>query len=833
MIVLSIAMLGEFLSANVSTPFLLFMVEGFGVPADQVGAKTGLLVSMFFITQFFTSIFWATIADKHGRRAVLGISLLGNALTCFAFGTARSYPEAVVIRLLQGVFNGSLGVARGAVTNITDSTNEARAYAIIGFCWGFGGVAGAVIGGALESPAKKWPNGIGTIPLLVNYPYLLPCAVASSFTFAGAILSLFLGWDGGPREGLIRLPIEKDEPVTLPTVAEVPEPQTNGGQVNLITPPVDNIIERVAEQTKHVQRKISGYFARRVREAHQSPMTPSPLATPIGGTGARAVSMPNTTVMKERTLSRTSHRTELGSAYGYGRSMRSRLASTVAGRSPASVFQRRRMTGQSTAGVGEDEGTGMEDLNFAQRLLLANEGNVTSMANLWVAAAINAENEDPFFDDTPDPTPGEDELPDNETTVEEPEDMGSVFALDDEESMPVTPAMGGNRSLDASRRASSSGASIRPARNLFGAFGGGFSRINTVSPRQPTREFSSPRKQQKTIGSGGGGVGSGSGDYLIAGSRAATRRGSMGSNVASLPTIFNNTGLATPPALAQQIPYSPAMVAAETDEDVERMMRHDLLGRPSHHQSLSAISEGSSSMTDVPSAAAAYSTPASTSAPTVLVTAPKEPSLWKQLPLIIIFQYGILAFHNTVHDQYFLTYLVSPYTMGGLGLNAAHFAQLIALMCLAQIFYQFYLYPNVGPPRGPWSHLAMFRIGSALFIPSYLSVCLYRIFASENEDGNLLVMTLLAVSTALRYCGTTFTYTAITILLNYMSPPHLVSLSNSIGQSTVAFMRFIGPIVGGNLWSYSIKDGASGYPFGFYVVSAICLVAILQSFTIR
>jgi hypothetical protein len=31
MIVLSICMLGEFLSANVSTPFLLFMVEGFGV----------------------------------------------------------------------------------------------------------------------------------------------------------------------------------------------------------------------------------------------------------------------------------------------------------------------------------------------------------------------------------------------------------------------------------------------------------------------------------------------------------------------------------------------------------------------------------------------------------------------------------------------------------------------------------------------------------------------------------------------------------------------------------------------------------------------------------
>jgi hypothetical protein len=81
-------------------------------------------------------------------------------------------------------------------------------------------------------------------------------------------------------------------------------------------------------------------------------------------------------------------------------------------------------------------------------------------------------------------------------------------------------------------------------------------------------------------------------------------------------------------------------------------------------------------------------------------------------------------------------------------------------MCLAQIVFQFYLYPyvsfpvspallaaatltarrNIGPPRGRFSHLAMFRIGSALFIPSYLSVTLYRAFASPTEQGGPLVM---------------------------------------------------------------------------------------------
>lgn len=44
------------------------------------------------------------------------------------------------------------------------------------------------------------------------------------------------------------------------------------------------------------------------------------------------------------------------------------------------------------------------------------------------------------------------------------------------------------------------------------------------------------------------------------------------------------------------------------------------------------------------------------------------------------------------------------------------------------------------PPRGRFSHLAMFRLGSLLFVPAYLSVILYRPFASANDDGNFFVM---------------------------------------------------------------------------------------------
>ncbi|EEB96743.1 hypothetical protein MPER_04072, partial [Moniliophthora perniciosa FA553] len=71
----------------------------------------------------------------------------------------------------------------------------------------------------------------------------------------------------------------------------------------------------------------------------------------------------------------------------------------------------------------------------------------------------------------------------------------------------------------------------------------------------------------------------------------------------------------------------------------------------------------------------------------------KPPSLASQIPILVIIQYGLLALHSTTHDQVFMSYLVTDYDSGGLNLNAGHFAQLIALMCLAQIAYQFYLYP--------------------------------------------------------------------------------------------------------------------------------------------
>jgi len=204
-----------------------------------------------------------------------------------------------------------------------------------------------------------------------------------------------------------------------------------------------------------------------------------------------------------------------------------------------------------------------------------------------------------------------------------------------------------------------------------------------------------------------------------------------------------------------------------------------------------------------------------------------------QLPLAIIFQYGWLALHSTTHDMLFLTYVVSKYESGGLNLTAGDFSQLTALMCLAQIVFQFYLYPNIGPPRGRFSHLAMFRIGTLLFIPGYITVTFYRVFADPQGGASLLLMIPLTISTATRYCGATFTFTSVSILLNYMTPPPVVGMANGVAQSIVSLARGFGPLLGGYVWSVTVQGNSSGYYTGFLIAGAACALAVCHTFFIR
>jgi len=396
------------------------------------------------------------------------------------------------------------------------------------FCWGLGGVAGAIVGATcelladrtgsdlpdcnqlVESPAQKWPGFTQKFPFFATYPYALPCAVAASVTLigswvyratkshtntlSGAVLSLFLGRDGGPREGAIRLP-DKENGQPSPFLRdESPSPAPSGQS----TP-------------RGFHQKVMGYFTHNKSQDFLDVPTPE---LPLISSGA-------------------THR-DSGSAYGYSRGYRPRLSSVGQHSMLTRALRRRRGTGTTVPGSFGQQFAEYGELNFAQRLLMANGMAVNNVSDLWVSAAMNVD-EDVFYED---------------------EEEGPYQHGFQESAVSLT-------SADPS-----------PSRRL----------------RRPSHRSS-------------GGLG------------VYSRRQSG----STLPTIFANSGIRTPP---------PVIL-----EGHQLLTEQDTL--PTRAQ-LAAIPEMDHQSPDM-----------------------QAPSLYSQLPIIFIVHYGLLALHNTTHDQVFYLYLVS------------------------------------------------------------------------------------------------------------------------------------------------------------------------------
>ncbi|GAA99488.1 hypothetical protein E5Q_06188 [Mixia osmundae IAM 14324] len=763
-IVLCICMVGEFLSASTTAPFIFFMIADFGEVQGEaaVGLWAGIVGSSFFLAQFFVSLLWASAADKYGRRAVLFVALLGNAVTLFCFGLSTNLAMAICIRMGQGLFNGAVGVARGAVRDVTDPTNEGRAYTLLGFCWSIGGIIGPIIGGLLEHPVENYPWLFSKSSLFAEYPYLLPCIISSSVTAIGCILTLFLGYDGGERTGGIKLAMEKD-------------------------------LERAKSLPLRIRDRFLGCLSRR----HRPVSAPSETVnlSPEQRTSALLPAPTQNPLAIPRTATRQTTTSQMpGSAYGYEASFRSRYT----GRPRASSFA----TTTRYAPDQDDMHDDSQNLNFVQRLLLANEDAVFQISDLWVAAATRDDDQysqadweegqsvmdDADYDDEgsqPDEESREGDRMSSAYDRSQPPSMTSLRGRAAEQQLASESAVSiqsyqqdQNLSVPASRRAS---------RNI--------SRYSTRSPEPRDRALPATRERPSFSQNFPPSTGFGQ----------TSRRFSTASRV---PAIFANTGLSQP------LPMLSPSYGREREQYFD--------GMPDTTAPLAAIPENKS----------AIHTEASPEPP----SRTEKPSIFADLPMGLIAQYAILALHGTTCDQIFMSFLVTKQDMGGLELTAGHYAELVAVMCFFQMIFQFKFYPNVGPPLGKLSHLAMFRLGLCLYIPAYL---LFPELRALIPSGNGLVMFGMILLSAIRFLANTCAYSAVMILTNALTPPHLIPMSNGLAQSAASLARFIGPLSGGFIWSWSISRGPDYYPypanyaFGFFLIAVVCFLGLVWSFRLR
>ncbi|KAK4229149.1 protein zinc induced facilitator-LIKE 1 [Podospora fimiseda] len=181
-------------------PYLNEMVQENGnLPVEDIGFYSGVIESLFSLTQMLVMIFWGRTADRFGRKPVLVLSLIGVSLATTLFGTAKTIPQMIFYRCLAGVFAGTIVTIRTMISEHSTQKTQARAFSWFAFTGNMGILFGPLIGGALANPARLYPGLFGEVQYFINYPYALPSIAVGAIGFSAVLVTLFLA-----EETLIR-----------------------------------------------------------------------------------------------------------------------------------------------------------------------------------------------------------------------------------------------------------------------------------------------------------------------------------------------------------------------------------------------------------------------------------------------------------------------------------------------------------------------------------------------------------------------------------------------------------------------------------------------------
>ncbi|MCJ1420945.1 hypothetical protein MMC32_007305 [Xylographa parallela] len=211
--ILAMCRLSEPLSNTCLLPYLYYLMRSLqssSSTSSETSGLAGIVVALFAISQFATSMPWAHLADRWGRKRVIVIGLVGSIISNLGFGFARSIPALMFWRLVAGAANGNIGVMRTMTAEIVKEKRfQSRAFLLLPLVFNLGNTVGLALGGALADPVENIPSLFGPQGMLnwsrspegVHwmrvYPFALPTIVN-----AGALAFSLLLAVGGLEETL-------------------------------------------------------------------------------------------------------------------------------------------------------------------------------------------------------------------------------------------------------------------------------------------------------------------------------------------------------------------------------------------------------------------------------------------------------------------------------------------------------------------------------------------------------------------------------------------------------------------------------------------------------
>ncbi|KAI0125309.1 major facilitator superfamily transporter [Xylariales sp. AK1849] len=179
---LALLSLAEQTALNSISPYLPSMVASFpGMDEERVGVYVGLLASAFALAQLTTNLIWGYLSDIIGRKPVM---LVGTSLLCgcfILFGLCKQYWHIVLVHVAMGLLNGNAAVVPTCLGELTDRSNQSKAFTWLPVVYSLGSITGPALGGLLVGKLAG-----------DKYPFLAPNILSASLlAFSVIVLSIW------------------------------------------------------------------------------------------------------------------------------------------------------------------------------------------------------------------------------------------------------------------------------------------------------------------------------------------------------------------------------------------------------------------------------------------------------------------------------------------------------------------------------------------------------------------------------------------------------------------------------------------------------------------
>lgn len=164
-----VTMVIEAMGFGIIMPVLPDVIRKFVTDESHVATTFGYFIAIYALLQFLFAPIMGRLSDKYGRRPVLLLSLFGTGVDYLFMALASSLPVLFIGRFISGLTGASYTVATAYIADISDDSNRAKNFGLIGAGFGVGFILGPALGGLVASHGLAVPFLVAAGLNIVNF----------------------------------------------------------------------------------------------------------------------------------------------------------------------------------------------------------------------------------------------------------------------------------------------------------------------------------------------------------------------------------------------------------------------------------------------------------------------------------------------------------------------------------------------------------------------------------------------------------------------------------------------------------------------------------------